>query len=381
MGRAGSTADQFSLALIYAEMSNGIAPQLPRSSAPRRPGGPPKRRGGRSDSGIIPLRGQSRLDFDLLPSCDHAILLKALHDDPQQRFPTCRALVEALETAVSSKARRTSLYQRLPTVIPFTSLQGEPPAKGIVLPPLQELILSLAKPILPSTPPHTISGPQNTRYVLQDDGVWETKCPVQVFSAALPLKVEGFRTEWRARLAQQKGDTFLLHLDFQPPQRPGEREKPPVHVIAFELDVHSTPGSVKYFAEARMRIFPASGDRDRTAQHLLEMAPRLFDSMRSYLQAAPEQRSAERWPCPQPLHVYPVLPDLELDEILEGISRNISLGGISFRVGQAPRAEQAYLHWHRSPTLSTFAVLARIIRVQPMAGGGFEVGAVFPHTT
>lgn len=381
MGRAGSTADQFSLALIYAELFNGIAPHLPRTSAPRRSGGSPKRRGGRSDSGIIPLRGKARLDLDLLPSCDHAILLKALNDDPQQRFPTCTALVEALETTVTSTARRASLYHRLPVVIPFASLQGEPPLKGIVLPPLQHLILSLAKPNIPAAPPHTISGPQNTRYVLQEDGVWETKCPVQIFSGALPLKVEGFRMEWHARIVQQKGDTYLLHLDFQPPQRPGEREKPPVHLIAMELEVQSAPGSVKYFAEARMRVFPAGGDRDRAAQHLLELAPRLFDSMRSYLQAIPEQRSSDRWPCPQPLHVYPVMPDLELDEILDGISRNISLGGISFRVAQAPRAEQAYLHWHRSPTLSSYAVLARIIRVQPMAGGGFEVGAVFPRAT
>ncbi len=64
--------------------------------------------------------------------------------------------------------------------------------------------------------------------------------------------------------------------------------------------------------------------------------------------------------------------------MLDGISRNISLGGVSFRVPKAPRTEQAYLHWHKSATVSCFAVLARIIRVQPMAGGGFEVGAAFP---
>ena len=73
-----------------------------------------------------------------------------------------------------------------------------------------------------------------------------------------------------------------------------------------------------------------------------------------------------------------MLPDLELDEILDGISRNISLGGVSFRVAKAPHTEQAYLHWHKSPTVSPFAVLVRIIRVQSMAGGGYEVGAVFP---
>jgi serine/threonine protein kinase len=383
MGRAGSTADQFSLALIYAEMLNGIPPPLPRSASPRRsgPGSGPTRRSRRRESGLVPLRGQPRIDFDLLPTCDHAILLKALHDDPQQRFATCTALVEALEAAASSKARRANLYHRLPAVIPFASLQGEPPPRDVVLPPLHQLVLNVALPNrLPTVPPRTIRGPQNTRYVLQNDDVWESKCPVQIFSGALPLKVEGFRAEWRARIVEQKSEGFVFHLDLQPPLWPGDRDKT-VLPIAFELDVQSTPSSTKYFAEARMRLYPAGGDRERIARALPKLAPRLFDSMRSYLQAVPEQRSEDRWQCPHPLHVYPVLPDLELDEILDGISRNISLGGISFRVAQAPHAEQAYLHWHKSPTLSAYAVLARIIRVQPMAGGGFEVGAVFPNAT
>ena len=380
MGRAGSTADQFSLALIYAEMLNGIAPQLPRSSSSRRAENKPLRRNRRADSGVVALRGPSRVDFDLLPTCDHAILLKALHDDPQQRFPTCKALVEALEAAASSTARRANLYHRLPAVIPFTSLQGEPPPKGIVLPPLNQLVLNLAMPnLLSTTLPRTVRGPQNARYVLQDDDVWESKCPVRIFQGSLPLKVEGFRSEWRARIVEQKGDGFLFHLDLQLPPRLGD--KTPGLPIAFELDVQSTAASTKYFAEARMRVYPAGAERERVARLLPELAPRLFDSMRSYLQAIPEQRSEDRWQCPQPVHVYPVLPDLELDDILDGISRNISLRGVSLRVSQEPRAEQVYLHWHRSPALSPYAILARILRVRPMAGGGFEVGAVFPTAT
>ncbi len=334
MGRAGSTADQFSLALIYAEMVNGIAPPMPRCTSPahRRSA----RRIGRPDSGLVPLRGQARVDFDLLPACDRAVLVKALDDDPQQRFATCTALVEALQAAASTTARRANLYQRLPAVIPFPSLLGEPPPKDIVLPPVNQVVLNLAMPTLAAPlPPRTIQGPQNIRYVLQGDGVWESKCPVQIFSGALALKVEGFRDEWRARVVEHKSNGFVFHIDLQPPPRPGERDSA-ASCLAVELDVQSAPGSAKYFAEARMRVFPVGGDRERLGRFLPELAPRLFDSLRRYLQAGPEQRSEDRWQCPQPLHVYPVLPDLELDEILDGISRNISLGGVSFRVAQAP---------------------------------------------
>jgi serine/threonine protein kinase len=381
MGRACSASDQFSLALIYAEMLNGIPPQLQRASGggARRHGSGGVRRAGRSDSGLIPLRGQPRVDLDLLPTCDRAILLRAMHDDPQQRYPSCTALVEALESAVAISERCKRLYHRLPAVIPFTSLQGEPPPNDLQLPPIHQLVLNLAMPhpasIMPS---RTIQGPQNIRYVIQANDLWECKCPVQIFSGALALKVEGFRVEYKAQVVCQKDDGFLFHIDIQYPPRPGDREASLVARIAFELDVQASSNSIKYFAEARMRVYPVSGDHERIARLLPELAPRYFDSMRRYLQASPEQRSQDRWQCPQPLHVYPVLPDLELGEILDGISRNISLGGVSFRVAKQPSTEQVYLHWHKSPTVSPYALLARIIRIQPMAGGGFEVGATFP---
>jgi len=382
MGRAGPASDQFSLALIYAEMINGIPPNMARSaSGPNRRG---QRKGRRGDSGLIPLRGQPRVDLDLLPACDRDILVQALHDDPAQRFLSCTALIDALQASASQSTRRENLYHRLPAVIPFASLQGEPPPKHLVLPALNQLVLNLALPSLSSLSlPRTIHGPQNVRYVLQSSDVWECKCPIQLFAGTLELKVAGFRSEWHARPVHEKGDSFAFHLDLQPMPRSAsaDRENPQPIRLAFELDVQSTPGSVKHYAEARMRVRPAGGDRERIARYLPELAPQLFDSMRRYLQAGPEQRSEDRWQCPQPLHVYPVRPDLEMDEVLEGISRNISMGGISFRVSKAPRTEQAYLHWHRSPTVSGFALLVRIMRVQPMVGGGYEVGAAFPAST
>jgi hypothetical protein len=127
-----------------------------------------------------------------------------------------------------------------------------------------------------------------------------------------------------------------------------------------------------------MRVRPAEVPHEWIAQLLPELAPRLFDSMRRYLHASPEQRCEDRWQCPQPLHVYPVLRDLELDEVLDGISRNISMSGVSFHVATAPRTEQVYLHWYQSGGVSPYAILARIQRVQPLAGGGVEVGASFP---
>lgn len=371
--RAGSAADQFSLALIYAEMLNGIAPQMP---SPRRGIGVSARHTSRSDSQQVPALGRPRLDFDLLPACDREVLRKALHDDPKQRFPSCTALVDELEAAASNTACRADLYQRLPSIIPFASLQGEPPSKHLDLPSLQEVVLRLAMPNQPPLSPQSLQGEQNTRYVLLGNDVWESKCPVQLFSGGLALKVEGFHREWQASIAEHSGNRFIFHIEL-PQTRTNNREKKPASLLAFQLDVQTAPASAKHLAEARMRVCPAEGDRDEIARLLPELAPRLIESMRRYLHAGREQRAEDRWQCPQPLHVYPVRPDLELEDVLDGMSRNISLGGVSLRLAKPPRTELAYLHWHKSPTISPYAVLARIVRVQAMAGGGFEIGGVF----
>ncbi len=267
MGRAGPASDQFSLALIYAEMVNGIPPQMGRSSvrSPRRSSVPG--RTNRGDSGVLSVRGQPRVDLDLLPGCDREILKRALRDDPEQRFASCMALIESLETAVLRAKQHDNLYYRLPPVIPFPSLEGEPPPENILLPQLGQLVLHLAvPPVLSTIAPRIILGPQNIRYVVQNDDVWECKCPVQLFTGALPLKVAGFQSEWKARVTHEKGNSFVFHIDLQPAARLADREIVLLPRVTFELDVQSPNGSAKHFAEARMRIRPASGDLERMAR-------------------------------------------------------------------------------------------------------------------
>ncbi len=373
MGRAGSTADQFGLALIYAEMLNGIPP---RSIAPS------ARRPTKSDSGgreAIPLQPEARLDFDLLPSCDRIPLLKALQADPQQRFPSCVALVDALEEAAVVSNHRATLYHQLPNVIPFSSLRGEPEDEALSLPSLDRFVLGLALSEL-SSPPRIVEGPRSARYSVRDNDLWECKFPVHIFSGVLPLKLEGFRSEWRLKIVEQSSDRFLFLMEL-PRTLPSAAEPTPRPGVALEVKVTSAFNSPKYFAEACLSVYPTGGERERVAKLLVNLTPRFVESLRGYMQANAEQRGQDRWGCPQPLHVYPVRRDLEFEEILEGMSRNISLGGVSIRVAKKPSTEQVYLHWHKSPAASSFAVLARIVRTQPMIGGGFEIGGVFASET
>jgi serine/threonine protein kinase len=398
--RPSRTADQFSLALIFTEMMTGIHPRPQRPSTNgsglhRRPGA------GNVRSGVV--NGSARIDLDLLSATDRAVVLKALSADPERRYESCTAFVEALEAAERVVARK-NLYHRLPLVIPYTSLLGEPPPPGIVLPPVAQLVTELTRAVrgendssaLARTPAgaRRIQGSQNTRYLVQPDGAWEYRCPLLLYPGSMPLKVEGFRHHWRAQLAKQEGDAWWLHIEVEPARGERsssvrehslmrsttgypERNRKPPRRVEVEIRVDARPGPQTRLTELTVRVRCIGEDQEQPDLTLAAIAPKVFESIRLLFQVAQEQRMRERWLLTEPLQVYPVEPDLELGEVIAGRCQNISFGGVRFLVPKQPPADMLYLHLHDSPAALAYAILARVARVQETAEG-FEIGAVFP---
>ncbi len=375
------TSDQYSLAVIYTEMLSGVPPRQHRGPV-NGPGSGLHRRPQRSE---VRGKAQARIDLDLLPSADREIVARALSDDPRQRFASCTELIRALEACTMGTLSADDLYHNLPPVIPYTSLLGQPAAANILLPSVNEVVAALG----PAAEPHTVSGPQKVRYKVLAGGVWEYQCPIHVLPAMLRLKLDGFREEWGARLVRAdrrdagptEDDRFLFQIDLQTPRRVWNIQGGASGTAAPRLELLlliQPPGPGGSVSEARVRLRPLSGSPDQVGRILADAGPRLFDSIRSYLQAGPEQRARDRWPCTLPLQVYPVLPDLELGAVLDAVGRNISYGGINFRAAQAPTTEKLYLHWPKVPRISTFVVLAQVVRVHQAGPHAFEVAASFP---
>jgi hypothetical protein len=102
--------------------------------------------------------------------------------------------------------------------------------------------------------------------------------------------------------------------------------------------------------------------------------------LRDDLQNTPDQRRQVRWPCSKAVEVHQVLPDYTLGGPQPAKCRDISFGGVAFWVAQRPTAKLAYLHFNTLPDLASFALLVRIVRIEPTTGGGFKVGAAFAGT-
>ncbi len=78
-GRPSIHSDQYSLAIVYQEMLTGVLPYE-----------------GRTTAQLAAQHLHSRPRLDRLPASDEPTIARALAKDPEQRFSTCRDMIEAL---------------------------------------------------------------------------------------------------------------------------------------------------------------------------------------------------------------------------------------------------------------------------------------------
>src|SRR5262249_32034613 len=118
-----------------------------------------------------------KVDLDLLPADDRPVVARALADDPADRFPSCTALVEALEAATGRPEPgelRPDLFASLPLVLPFASLLGQQSPADFAVPALGPVLNDL---VTNATGSVSVLEFENVRYLLHGDGSWEYRCP------------------------------------------------------------------------------------------------------------------------------------------------------------------------------------------------------------
>ncbi len=77
-----STCDQYSLAIVYQELLTGVRPF-----------------NGKNVRQLVMQHCTAEPDLSAVPESERPVLARALSKDPEQRFPTCMAFVQALEAS------------------------------------------------------------------------------------------------------------------------------------------------------------------------------------------------------------------------------------------------------------------------------------------
>jgi serine/threonine protein kinase len=357
-GEAGNGCDQYSLALMYQELLTGLNP-FRYLSRPRTPSDRPRR----------------RPDLGLLPASDRDIILRALERDPRQRFVSCTELVIALEDATPRKEREAGkVITSLPAIIAWPSVHvGSAAVPAQPLPSLEQLLPEL---IARASGGVRVREYHGIRYALDPGRSLQHRCAAWLPPGVAQIKLTGFAQQWGAEIVRCEETTFLCYVDV-----PGTLwQRCLGRQLGLEVSVRlrQPPAAVAKLTEVDVALKPHGASKAQHVPLLWEVGPRLLESLRTHLQARPEQRLQPRLLCQHPMHVAPVRPDLQLAASVECQGKDISQAGIGFFLPDQLTTPQVYLNLGDEVHAAELGLLAKIVRVQPCGDGWYEVGAAFP---
>ncbi len=349
-GRVTPACDQYSLALIYQELLTGM--HAFRNLSPRQLATPK-------------LRGDP--DLELLPASDRSIVGKALDPRPTRRYATCMEFITALEKA----GTRPVWMERPSSTIIRISTPALIPASA-PLPPLLSSSQSLeqVKEILDQARGGTtIRELKGFRFRVIADSLMEHHFTACFLQGTLPIKLEGFRRHWIGKVINSSDNEVVYHIS--PPVKglmARWRQQPTLKLHV----VHTIRPESASVVGIAVTLQPLPG-----GEHLLEeLGPRIFDSIRQFLQAVPDRRREERYRLGKPLRVIPVFGESEPGEGIVAQALDISQTGLGFFLPCRPASTDVLLevglHSGTPPLLP-----ATIVRADRCSDGRYLIGVAF----
>lgn len=383
--------DQYSLALIYQELLTGIHAF---------------RNYNHRQMALARLRGQP--DLGMLPGTDRPVIEQALHVDPDRRFPSCSALIDALDQAaegrrVSSSSRGTSLQ------IATVSLSIQKPGnRGGSRPPIWDHSLTDLKQII-AEQIMQVSGDAARRilgslqYRIQPlhqgaNGASrprgrEAGLPVlehfahgRIVHATVPWKLTSFQQEWKAQRLETPDESPASHedgvsianwvyrIDLGGNLWQRCRSRTPGLLVQIELRTPRTSDEGLTVVAVRMR--PSDCNPDKGIQILESLGPQVLQSVRDHLQLSADRRGEERLEWVDSVQVLPMFRENEIGEAIAAQTRDITSSGLGLELPCRLPCEVLLLQLdlpHRAP----FMVPLQVLHSHPLGDGHHIVGARF----
>jgi serine/threonine protein kinase len=333
--RALRTCDPYSLAVIYQEMLTGTAP-----FRGRRTGAP---------------------TLDPLPPREKAVIARALDADPEKRFTSCIALLEALEDAGYNAGPGGA----------DTEHEGKP-AKAGPHPIVAELLANAANRPAVTEPETWLTTPEG-------EPVLRSR-----FAASLPpsgahIRFEGFRKQWNGEVERSSADSLLLRIGM--PTQFWKRLFGRSPGLLVEITwTRPRPPAVPV-PEVTVHIKSADKGGRANLSLLKQLGPVLLENLRSQLQGHPERRMQERRVWTETVEASFLLADGQRSEPITCHGKDISLTGMGLYLPCTVPGTDVQLNL-TSPAHPQPVVLAgKCVRVQRCGDDWFEAGILFETGT
>jgi serine/threonine protein kinase len=345
--------DQYTLALIYAEMLTGVHPF-----------------GGLNPQSYLSKKKPPNLDR--LAELDREIIGRALSADPQSRWSSCTEMLLALEgTSVEQQKQQ----QEHPD--PFAKMvdrdKHKPSTVEFSLPPidLHETIAQLINangghviPILSSKPSMNSHG-DTVEYC---------------FHAGLPLgsaheRMQAFCLKMFAKMVRQDEASCLLLFDLPGTfwqQWWGQQPKLELLVEMARVNLMSaTPIEVK----ARLKATHCS--KKKAHELLKKMSLDLLENLKQQLIVNGEKRTADRLLWPHPITIIPIDSVGQREEPIECRGKDLSQTGIGFYLPHELTTSEVLIEVPNTLHPPAVTIPAILVRAKRCADGWYDVGAIF----
>jgi hypothetical protein len=324
-------------------------------------------------------------DLSALPETDRTAVARALSKEPEQRFATCTAFVQALEE--SGKVQRDAGSTAEPIRSPAEwraqgREEGEagtcrsPRGEAILVPEGQAGVSALIAELIVEAK-QSLTGMEADRLqaAAQSTGVLHGRFPARLSPPNTRSGFETFRRQWNADVVREAENTVVFHVPF--PSCFWKRWLEGTRGLLVEVRwTHARPRRTA-LPEISVRIF--SSDKKNKAENTLvnDVGPLVLDSLRSHLEAYPERRDQERVAWPHPVRATFLLDQNTSSESVEGKGKDLSLGGIGLYLRRAFAGSQVHLELFRPSRSESIVVHGHCVRVQLCGDGWFETGVLF----
>jgi serine/threonine protein kinase len=360
-GQVSRSCDQYSLALLYQEMLTGVHPHS-----------------GQARQALARAGSRCKPGLDLLPPGDREIIGRALEWDPQQRWPSCLEMIQALEEVANGGAGEAPAG-------PGGAAEEDAPLSAAAARQarLRQLVTELVATAAGSL---HLNGDQTP-------GPREGDVLLQKYSAPLPPaavrgKLDALRQQWNGQVIREDEEGVVLHvsrpLSFW--QRWLGRQ------AGLELHLRlATPAARADGTDVHVTIRPTGCAGEEGARLVKGVGPLLLASICDTLQVTADRRGQDRIAWEHPLAVRFVLANRQLSEPVACTGKDISLTGIGFYLPPELPSSQVVLEITPPAQLAApgsdetprgrparrLEVPASIVRVRRCDAEWYEVGARF----
>lgn len=354
----GRTSDQYSLALIFAEMLTGMHPFQRISAAARRTAAP---------------------DLERLAPVDREVIARALHPDPQSRWPNCTEMMLALEGTSLEKLhaleqqddRFTQLIADNKKSVKKPVAVGAGDARGAADGDLNLIIQQI---IAKAGGGDTEVADTQIAPAFSEDLI-EHKFHVGVPLGVARTRMEGFPLPWFGQIIRDddRGLVFRISLPTSFWQQLFKKQTGLEVCVRFARvnPMSATPIEVTTTVQPLRKNHPASRDL------LDELGPEITDNLEKLLMSDASKRNQDRLLWPHPLKVTPILADGALDEPIECRGKDISSTGLGFYLPHELNSSEVLIELPNDIQPPSISVPATLVRAKRCADGWYEVGALF----